>query len=156
VFDGDPAPPQKGAEPSIFGIESIGRTVLQTVAQKGFAQCYRTVVCPVLSVTLVYCGQTAGWMKMALGTEVGLGKGHIVLDGDLASLSKNRDRAPPIFGPFLSWPNGWMHQDATWYGGRPQPMRLFVRWGPSPTPFPKRGRVPNFRPTSIVAKRLHG
>ena len=24
---------------------------------------------------------------------------------------------PPIFGPFLLWPNGWMDQDATWYGG---------------------------------------
>ena len=27
--------------------DSIGRTVLQTVAQKRFALCYRTVVCPV-------------------------------------------------------------------------------------------------------------
>ena len=25
-----------------------------------------------------------------------------------------------------------MHQDATWYGGRPQPKRLCVSWGPSP------------------------
>jgi len=33
--------------------------------------------CPVcLSVMLVYCGQTVGWMKMPLGTEVGLGPGH--------------------------------------------------------------------------------
>jgi len=32
----------------------------------------------------VYCGQTAGWIKMALGMEVGLGPGHIVLDGDPA------------------------------------------------------------------------
>jgi len=23
-----------------------------------------------------------------------------------------------IFGPYLSWPNGWMDQDATWYGIR--------------------------------------
>jgi len=38
----------------------------------------------------------------------------------------------PIFGPFLLWPNGWMHQDATWYGGRPQPRGLCVRLGPSP------------------------
>jgi len=30
------------------------------------------------------------------------------------------------------WPNGWMHQDATWYGGRPKPRLLCVRWGPSP------------------------
>ena len=32
----------------------------------------------------VYCGQTAGWIKLALGMEVGLGPGHIVLDGDPA------------------------------------------------------------------------
>jgi len=30
----------------------------------------------------VYCGETAGWIKMALGTEVGLCPGHIVLNGD--------------------------------------------------------------------------
>jgi len=30
----------------------------------------------------VYCGQTAGWIKMALGMEVGLSLGHIALDGD--------------------------------------------------------------------------
>ena len=32
----------------------------------------------------VFCGQTAAWIKMSLGTEVGLGPGHIVLDGDPA------------------------------------------------------------------------
>ena len=32
----------------------------------------------------VYCGQTAGWIKMPLGTDVGLGPGHTVLDGDPA------------------------------------------------------------------------
>ena len=30
----------------------------------------------------VCCGQTVGWIKTPLGTEVGLGPGHIVLDGD--------------------------------------------------------------------------
>ena len=35
-----------------------------------------------------------------------------------------------------------MHQDATWYGGRPQPRRLCVSWGPSP--LPKKGRSPQF------------
>jgi len=45
----------------------------------------RCPVCPVcLSVTLVYCGQTVGWIKMKLGMRVGLGPGHIVLDGDPA------------------------------------------------------------------------
>ena len=42
-------------------------------------------VCPVLSVclsvTLVYCGQMAGWIKMKLGMQVGLGPGHTVLHG---------------------------------------------------------------------------
>ena len=32
--------------------------------------------------THVYCGQTAGWIKMSLGAEVGLGLVHIMLDGD--------------------------------------------------------------------------
>jgi len=33
----------------------------------------------------VYCGQTTGWIKMLLGTKVGLGPGHIVLHGDPAT-----------------------------------------------------------------------
>jgi len=46
---------------------------------------YGTVVCLVcLSVTLVHCGQTVGWIKIPLGMEVGLGPGQIVLDGDPA------------------------------------------------------------------------
>jgi len=35
-------------------------------------------------LTHVYCGQTTGWIKMPLGTEVGLGLGDVVLDGDPA------------------------------------------------------------------------
>ena len=38
-------------------------------------------VLSVLSVTLVYCGQTVGWIKMKLCMSVGLGHGHIVLYG---------------------------------------------------------------------------
>jgi len=39
---------------------------------------------------------------MALGTEEGLGPGHIVLDGDPAVLPKRGQSPPPsIFGPFL-------------------------------------------------------
>jgi len=30
------------------------------------------------------------------------------------------------------WPNGWMDQDATWYGGRLRPRRQCVRWERSP------------------------
>jgi len=64
-------------------------------------------------------------MKMALGMEVGLGPGHIVLGGDPVPLPKKGKVAN--FRPILLWPNGWMHQDATWYTGRPQPRRLCVR-----------------------------
>jgi len=46
----------------------------------------------------VYCGQTAGWIKMALGMEVGLGPGHIVLDGETTSLPK-KGAEPPNFWP---------------------------------------------------------
>jgi len=58
---------------------------------------------------------------MPLGMEVGLGPGYIVLNGDTASPKKDN---PPIFGPCLLWPNGWVDQDATWYGGRPR-ARLY-------------------------------
>jgi len=34
-----------------------------------------------MPVTLVYCGQTVGWIKMPFGIEVGLDPGDIVLDG---------------------------------------------------------------------------
>ena len=47
---------------------------------KQLALCYRTIVCHVclslcLSVALVYCGQTAEWIKMPLDMRVGLGPG---------------------------------------------------------------------------------
>jgi len=76
---------------------------------KQFAVCYRTVVCQ--SVTLVYCSQTAGWIKMTLGVEVAFGPSHIVLDEDLAPLPK-KGQSPQFsahFGPCLLWPTaGWI------------------------------------------------
>jgi len=51
----------------------------------------------------------AGQIKMKLGVQVGLGPGNIVL----LSLPQ-KGAAPPIFGPYLLSPNGWMDQDATW------------------------------------------
>ena len=97
VLDGDPtAPPKKGAEPP-----------------------------PQFSAN-VYCGQMAGWIKMALGMEVGLCLCHIVLDWDPSPLPLRG--TAPIFGLYLLWPNGWMDQDVTWYGDRPRPRRLCVRW----------------------------
>jgi len=53
-------------------------------------------VLSVLSVymTLVYCGQTAGRIKLKLGMQVGLGPGHIVLDQDPTPLLPKGGRAP--------------------------------------------------------------
>jgi len=55
----------------------------------------------------MYGGQTAAWIKMPLGTEVGLGPDDIVLDGDPDSLPKGAQPAP-IIGQCPLWPNGWM------------------------------------------------
>jgi len=52
------------------------------------------------------CGQTAGWIKMPFGREVGLGPGHIVLGLDGDQLPFPRGAQTPIFGPCLLWPNG--------------------------------------------------
>ena len=51
----------------------------------------------------VFCGQTAVWMKMPLGTELDLGPDHIVLDG-IPALCERGTADPPLFGPCLSWP----------------------------------------------------
>jgi len=47
----------------------------------------------------VYCGQTADWMNTPLGTEVDLGPGHIVLDGDAAPPPAKGAQQPPSFRP---------------------------------------------------------
>jgi len=48
-----------------------------------------------------------GWINMPLGMEVGLGPGDFVLDEYPAPLPK-KGHSPPIYGPFLLWPNGLM------------------------------------------------
>jgi len=100
VLDGDPAPPpQRGTASPIFSpyllwpncctdqdatwyggrppprwlcVRSPGT---QPPSQKGGVARGRS---PQFSAHF-YCGQTAGWIKMALGTEIGLGPVHIVL-----------------------------------------------------------------------------
>ena len=60
----------------------------------------------------------------------------------------------------LLWPNGWMDQGATWYGGRSRPRRHCVTWGPSSLP-PRKGAQqpplfgacllwPNGRPSQLL------
>jgi len=111
---------------------------------KQFALCYQTVVlssCLVCLSVLSVCDigvlwQTVGWNKIKLGMEVGLGPGHNVTWRPNAPQRPQ----PPIIGLYLLWTNGWMDQNATWYGGRHQPKRHCVRWGPSSPP--KKGTEP--------------
>ena len=37
------------------------------------------------------------------------------------------------------WPNGWIDQDATWYGDRPWPRQHCDRWRPSSPPLNRKG-----------------
>jgi len=61
----------------------------------------RCLSCPVcLYVTLVYCGQTVGRIKMKLGRRVGLGPGHIVLDGDPSPPPPKR-HSPTQFSAYI-------------------------------------------------------
>jgi len=77
-----------------------------------------------------------------LGMEVGLAKAT-VFEGDPAPPEKKGTAPNPVFDACLLWPNGWMDQDATWYGGKPRPRRRCVRWGRS-SPL-KGAQPPGFR-----------
>jgi len=80
----------------------------------------------------IYCGQTAGYVKTALGMEVGLSPGDFVLDGDAAPLHK-RGRSPQ-FSAYV-----YCGQTAAWIK-MPLGTELglgsddIVRWGPSSPP----------------------
>jgi len=97
----------------------------------------------------VYCGQTAGWIKMALGMEVVVGPGHIVLDGYQAPLPQKGGR----FHLYCGQTAGCIKIPLGMEVGLSQGD--FVLDG-DPVPYFKRGGPANFRPTSIMAKRLHG
>jgi len=57
-----------------------------------------------------------------------------------SSSQKRGHSSHPIF-PCLLWSNGWMDQDATWYGGKSRPSRRCFRWGRSS---PIKGAQPQF------------
>ena len=93
----------------------------------------------------IRCGQTAGWLKMLLGIVRRYGpwpRRHCVRWRP-SSPPQNGDSSPQFSVHVgLLWPNGWMDQHATWYGGRPRPRRHCVRWGPSSPP--AKGHSPQF------------
>jgi len=101
----------------------------------------------------ICCSQMARWIKMPLGMEVG----DFVLDREQAPLPK-RGPSPPPNKKF--WAHVYCGQTAEWIN-----MVLGMEAGLSPgnivldgdpTPLPKRDKVSaNYRPISIVAKRLY-
>ena len=113
----------------------------------------------------VRCGQTAGWTKMPLSMEVGLGPGDFVFDADPAAPQKKRhSRSQCLAHVYCGQTAGWIKMPlGTDYGGKARPRRRCVRWGRSSPEKghsaaapPKRGTAPSFRFMSIVAKRLDG
>jgi len=106
----------------------------------------------------VYCGQMAGWIKMPFGTEVRLGPGHIVLDGNPAT------SPPPIKintqQPHHFSAHDYCGQTAGWIT---MPLRMEFSHGPDdillhrdPAPSTERGTAvppPTFRRMSFLAKR---
>jgi len=104
-----------------------------------------------------YCGQTAGWTKMPLGMEVYLSPGDFVLDRDRAPLSSSpkRGRSPQFSAQvYCGQTAGWIKMPLITEVG----LDDIVLDGDPALFSPKRGRspLPNFRPMSIVAKRLDG
>ena len=93
-----------------------------------------------------HCGRMAGWIKMALGVEVGLGPGYIVLDWDPAPLPTKGGGAPSQFSAHF-----YCAQTA---GCIKMLLCMEVGLSPGdfvldgdPAPLPKRGRspLPNFK-----------
>ena len=56
------------------------------------------------------CDQTAVWIKIPVGTEVGLGPNDIVLDGVPAPLPKKGAKPPPQFSAhvYCGQTDGWI------------------------------------------------
>ena len=102
----------------------------------------------------VYCGQTAGWINLPLGVEVGLGPSQIVLDGDPAPPTPKEHRSPQFSAHICCGQiTKWIKMPLRRKLGL-DPSDIVSDGDPAPPP-PKRGQSPaNFRPMSLVAKRL--
>jgi len=66
----------------------------------------------------VYFGQTAGWMKTPLVTEVDLGTGHIVLH--MVTAVRGKGHSSPPSRPYLLWPRSPISATAE--------LLLYVLW----------------------------
>jgi len=110
VLDGNPYPlPNKGAEPPIFVSCLLRPNGYPDATWYGFRprptrHCVRwRPTSPPLKghslslLAIVRCGQKAGWTKIPLGMEVGLGPCEFVFDGHQASPSKKGTPNPTQF-----------------------------------------------------------
>jgi len=95
----------------------------------------------------VYCGQTAGWIKMPLGMEVGLGPGHIVLDGDPAPPQKGGTSPLPQFSAhvYCGQTVGWIKMALDMEIGL-GPGYTVLSGDPAPLPQEKGAQPPIFDP----------
>jgi len=101
----------------------------------------------------------AGWTKMPLGTEVDLGQGDFVLDGDPAPLPKKGVKPPPNFrliSIVAKWLDASRWQLVIGMEVGLGPGHIVLDGNPASPPKKGGGTAPNFRPISIVAKRLDG
>ena len=91
---------------------------------------------------------------MPLGTEIGLGPGHIVLDGDPAPPSQKRggQQRPTLRPMYCGQTPRWINMPLGTEIGL-GPGHIVLDGDPGP-PLPKWGTAPNFRPLSLVVKRL--
>ena len=96
--------------------------------------------CPVCLPCLV-CGVGVLWpnglmdQDRIVGMEVRLSPGDlVVLDGDPAPLPKKEAEPVPNFRPIYCGRTAACIKMPFWYGARPQPRGLCVRWGHSPLP----------------------
>jgi len=115
---------------------------------KRFALCYRTVVCPDCldgREMLVYCGR--GWMdQMKLGMAVGLGHGHIVLDGNPAPLPQ-KGHTPHFGHVYCGQSVRWITMSLGMEVGLGQ-GDIVLHGDLTPSPTKRRGHsTPNFGPS---------
>jgi len=116
VLGGDPAPPPpKGHSPPIFGpyLLQPNGCMDQDATRHGARPRPRRLWvrwgprsplqkggrAPSQFSVNVYCVQTAGWIKMVLGIEIGLSSDDFVLDGDPAPSTKKGRSPLPNFRP---------------------------------------------------------
>jgi len=136
---------------------NVCKMVRPVLSDRCLSVCLSVCLPVCLSVTLMYCGQTVGWIRMPFGMEVGLIPGHIVLDGDPAP-PEGAQQPRPLFSPCLLYPNGWLDQDATWMEVDLGQGHILLDGDAAFLPHCQRSTAApsTFRPVSIVAKRLDG